>query len=192
MVRVFGSPVSSGRSFNQAFQDLDSLRRLESCASEPAEILLTHAPLTSSMWTGGCARVAPSRQDGAAATAAEQPEALAPRVRPYPWLLRPYLATLPVSTTSHRHLRERLHHATGRQAVLKTCWPGRPQASGASARAIRPSCWICDLRSPSESARPKRRSNVQWLCSRKGPRFGSDQGAQRAVSTWLEGGGSHK
>ena len=50
VVRVFGTPVSHGRSFNQAFQDLDSLRRLETC-TDKADILLTHAPLSSSMWT---------------------------------------------------------------------------------------------------------------------------------------------
>ncbi|CAK9018439.1 Metallophosphoesterase MPPED2 (Metallophosphoesterase domain-containing protein 2) [Durusdinium trenchii] len=51
-LRVFGAPLSAGKSFNRAFQQKEARQRF---LAEPeivrAEIVLTHGPLSSSMWT---------------------------------------------------------------------------------------------------------------------------------------------
>ena len=51
VITVFGAPVSAGKSFNKAFQHSDAQRRLVEVEGK-AEIVLTHGPLSSSMWTG--------------------------------------------------------------------------------------------------------------------------------------------
>lgn len=48
-VKVYGAPLSAGKSFNRAFQQPEALKRLENVAH--VEIVLTHGPLSSSMWT---------------------------------------------------------------------------------------------------------------------------------------------
>lgn len=50
VITVFGAPVSAGKSFNKAFQHSDAHRRLVEGEGK-AEIVLTHGPLSSSMWT---------------------------------------------------------------------------------------------------------------------------------------------
>ena len=49
-MKVYGAPLSAGKSFNRAFQQPEALKRLENVAH--VEIVLTHGPLSSSMWTG--------------------------------------------------------------------------------------------------------------------------------------------
>ena len=49
-MKVYGAPLSAGKSFNRAFQQPEALKRLNDV--EHVEIVLTHGPLSTSMWTG--------------------------------------------------------------------------------------------------------------------------------------------